>query len=119
MSNPKQIFQGLRVELFRSKIDNQLVVDIDTTDIDNKADLYDSECAKFRIIINEAEYQVTKEEHIINIIIARLLGYTFDPIDWNFDKCTEKEKAIIGNQESLDEIKKLVDEEYRLSEIII
>ena len=48
----------------------------------------------------------------MNIVIARLLGYSFNPIDWDYEKLTEHEKEIIENQYVLDEIHDMVQEEF-------
>lgn len=41
-------------------------------------------------------------------IIAGLLQYSMEGIDWNFDHSTVAEKSIIGNQEELDIVKNWV-----------
>lgn len=52
----------------------------------------------------------------MNIIIAKLLRYSFDGVDWDFNRLTETEKAIIGNQAALDEIRTMVDHEFEYCE---
>jgi len=61
-------FEGLAVELYRSKFDGQIVVDIETCDLSEKDNYPDDACPKFRIIINEADHQVTPDD-IEEIII--------------------------------------------------
>lgn len=43
--------------------------------------------------------------HTLNII-AGLMKYSFDPIQWDFNRLSDTEKIIIGNQINLDIIKK-------------
>jgi hypothetical protein len=39
-------------------------------------------------------------------VIVGLLQYSLDGIDWDFKKLTASEKVIVGDQATLDELKK-------------
>lgn len=41
----------------------------------------------------------------MNIVIAKLLRYSFEGIDWDFNRLTLTEKRIVKSQAALDEIK--------------
>lgn len=44
----------------------------------------------------------------MNLTIAKLLQYSFEGVDWEFDRLTKTEREIIGDQDALNEIKRIV-----------
>ena len=52
----------------------------------------------------------------MNIVIAKLLVYSFEQIGWNFGGLTIQEQAIVCNQENLDEILRMVEDEFYAAE---
>ncbi len=48
----------------------------------------------------------------MNIVIAKLLVYSFEQVGWNFGGLTPQEQAIVGNQENLNEILRMVGDEF-------
>lgn len=45
----------------------------------------------------------------MNTAIAKLLQYSFDGIDWEFSKLTKTEQEIVGSQDMLTAMKRVVD----------
>lgn len=44
------------------------------------------------------------------LIVANLLRYSMEPIEWKFADLTEEEKIIVGSQANLDLVRKFAEE---------
>lgn len=51
------------------------------------------------------------DEHS-KVVVSGLLMYSFESIDWDFDRLTDAEKQIIGNQVQLDVLHKFCNVEF-------
>ena len=47
------------------------------------------------------------------MVVAGLINYSFNEVKWDFDKLTNTEKLIVGNQAQLDILKKFVETEFK------
>lgn len=45
-------------------------------------------------------------------VVAGLMMYTFEGVNWEFERLSFSEKQIIGNQVQLDIIRRFVDKEF-------
>jgi len=54
-------YLGLSIEVFRSKIDGRIVVDIDTNDLQESDTFERNAVPKIRLVINEDEQNVTAD----------------------------------------------------------
>jgi hypothetical protein len=48
----------------------------------------------------------------MNIVIAKLLCYSFEQAGWSYAALTEQEQAIVGSQSVLDEVHEMTLEEF-------
>ena len=46
------------------------------------------------------------DKNLLNVLLAHA-RYSFAEVDWNFNHLTMREKSLIKNQQTLDEIKKI------------
>lgn len=52
----------------------------------------------------------------VNAVIANILHYSLDGVDYDFKRLTRSEQLIIGNQEMLDKIKARVNRKLKTVE---
>ena len=52
----------------------------------------------------------------MNIVIAKLLVYSFEQTGWNFGALTPQEQDIVGYPSVLEEIHRMVEEEFYAAE---
>jgi hypothetical protein len=64
MSNPAIDVEGLEVEVYRSKVDNRLVVDIATGGL-GPLDTHEHDIPNIKIIINESVVEIAESGRLI------------------------------------------------------